>query len=227
MLRRALAVAFAAASLALLPATASATPEPAPVETYSGTSFSAFTQVGLSDGRTVQISLSEGRSAGQDSRAFLYVTTFRESSCPWGPCQTEFASTSVELSVGQLGFDGGLSGVSITDVPVTFVRYVFDPATYAYSPVEETVSLSVVLTGTGPVSRSASHGPACGDGSRECQAIRVEASRAAVSEITFGTETVTGEGSLSRGHSVDAAAPKFVDDGSRRLAGWRAGAVPS
>jgi hypothetical protein len=214
VLRRALAVAFAAAGLALVPATASATPEPAPVENYSGTSFSASTQAVLFDGRTVRISLGENRSAGLDSRASLFVTTFRQSSCPWGPCQTEFAATSVELSAAQLDFDGGLSGVSVTDVPVTFVRYVFDPATYAYSPVEETLSLSVVLTGAGPVARSASHGPVCGDGSRECQAIRVEASRAAVSEITFGTETVTGEGSLFRGHWVDAAAPKFVYDGS-------------
>ena len=214
MLRRALAVAFAAASLALVPATASATPEPAPVENYSGTSFYASTQAVLSDGRTVQISLGENRSAGRDARASLYVTTSRQSSCPWGPCQTDFAGTSVELSADQLDFDGGLGGVSVTDVPLTFVRYVFDPSTYTHTRIEENLSLSVVLTGTGPVSRSATHGPVCGDGSRECEAIRVEASRAAVSEITFGGETVTGEGSLFRGHWVDAAAPKFVYDGS-------------
>jgi hypothetical protein len=48
----------------------------------------------------------------------------------------------------------------------------------------------------------------------ECQSIRVEASRAAVAEVTFGGDTVSGEGSLFRGHSINAAAPKVVYDGS-------------
>jgi hypothetical protein len=184
------------------------------VESYSGTSYHASTQAVLSDGRTVQISLGETRSAGQDARGSLYMTTSRQTSCPWGSCQTDFAAASVELSVDQVDFDGGLRGASVTDVPVTLVRHVYDPTTYTHTQVEENLSLSVVFTGTGPVSRSASHGTMCGDGSRECQSIRVEASRAAVSEVTFGDETVTGEGSLFRGHSVDAAAPKFVYDGS-------------
>lgn len=83
MLRRALAVAFAAATLALVPATASATPAQAPVENYSGSAYYASTQAGLSDGRTVQISLGESRSAGRDPSAYFYVTTSRQSTCPW------------------------------------------------------------------------------------------------------------------------------------------------
>jgi hypothetical protein len=212
VLRRALAVAFAAASLALVPATASATPEPAPVENYSGTSFYASTQAVLSDGRTVQISLGENRSAGQDARAYLYVTTFRQIDCPWGSCQVDFAATSVQLSADQVDFSGSLNEASVTGVPVTFVGYAYGPD--GYTEVTETVTISVVLTGTGPVSRDAYKGEMCGDGSRECQSVRVDASRAAVSEITFGDETVTGDGGLFRGHWIDAAAPKFVYDGS-------------
>jgi hypothetical protein len=75
------------------------------------------------------------------------------------------------------------------------------------------VTISVVLTGTGPVSRDAYRSNECPMGG-ECQSIRVEASRAAVAEVTFGGDTVSGEGSLFRGHSINAAAPKVVYDGS-------------
>jgi len=46
-----------------------------------------------------------------------------------------------------------------------------------------------------------------------CQNIRVEASRAALSEVTFGEETVRGDGELFRGVSINAAAPKIEYDG--------------
>ena len=81
------------------------------------------------------------------------------------------------------------------------------------TPVEEQVTISVVLTGTGPVSRDAYRSTECPMGG-ECQSVRVEASRTAVSEVTFGSGTVSGAGSLFRGHSVDAAAPTFDYDGS-------------
>lgn len=212
MLRRALAVAVAATTVALIPATASATPEPAPVENYIGSGFYASAQAVLSDGRTLQVSLGENQSAGQEVRSHLYLTTSRQISCPWGPCQTDFIATFVELSDEQVDFAGSLGSASVTDVPLTLVREAYGPE--GYIQIEEHVTISVVLTGTGPVSRSASHQTMCGDGSRECQSIRVDASRAAVAEITFGDETVTGEGSLFRGQTVDAAAPKFDYDGS-------------
>jgi hypothetical protein len=209
LLRRALSVAFAAASLALIPATASATPEPAPVENYMFTQYYGTAEAVLADGRTVEISLMEDRSTGPEVRAFLSVLTYREAPCQWGPgtCQTDFASGSVQLSAEQVDFEPSLRGASVTDVPVTIVRYAFGPN--GYTQVEEHVTISVVLTGTGSVTRDAYHGTMCGDGSRECQSIRVESARVAVSEVTFGGETVSGEGRLFRGHSVDAAAPKF------------------
>ena len=219
MLRRALSIAFAASSLALVPATASATPEQAPVENYTFTSYSGNAEVQLADGRTVQVFLSENRGTGMQGSAYVYVNTYREVPCDWGPspwgddtsaprtCQTDFAAGSSELSDQQVDFDGSLRGTSVSDVPVTFVRWEYGPD--GYTTVEEHVTISVVLTGTGPVTRDASHGTTCGDGSRECQSIRVEASRAAVSTVTFEGETVAGDGRLFRGHSVDAAAPKF------------------
>ena len=213
MLRRALAVAFAAASLALIPATASATPEQAPVDNYMSTQYFGTTTVLLSDGRTANISVMEDRSPGSDTRAFLSVSTYRETPCQWGPgiCPSDYGSGYAQLSDDQIDFDRSLGGASVTDVPVTIVTYVVGPN--GYTQVEETVTISVVLTGTGPVSRDAYRSTECPMGG-ECQSIRVEASRAAVAEVTFGGDTVSGEGSLFRGHSINAAAPKVVYDGN-------------
>jgi hypothetical protein len=209
LLRRALPAALAAAAFVLIPSAASATPEPAPVENYMFTGYYGDANVALADGRSVQVSLSEFREAGPEVLARLSVSTFREAPCTWGPgtCQTDYAGGSVDLSDAQVHFSRSLGGASVSDVPVTIVRWVYGPG--GSTQVEEHVTVSVVLTGTGPVTRDAYRGEMCGDGSRECQSIRVESSRAAVSEVTFGDETVTGEGSLSRGHSIDAAAPKF------------------
>jgi hypothetical protein len=213
LLRRALAVAFAAASLALVPATASATPEQAPVDNYMSTQYFGTATVHLSDGRTANVSLMEDRSTGGETRASLSVRTYREVPCTWGPgtCQTDFGGAFVPLTDEQVDVDRSLGGASVADVPVTIVTYVV--GSNGYTPVEETVTISVVLTGTGPVSRDAYRSNECPMGG-ECQSIRVEASRAAVAEVTFGGDTVSGEGSLFRGHSINAAAPKVVYDGS-------------
>jgi hypothetical protein len=209
LLRRALPAALAAAAFVLIPSTASATPEPAPVENYMFTGYYGEAEAVLADGRTVQVSLGESRGTGPEVSAQLYVNTFRKRPCTWGPgiCQTDLAGGPVEVTAEQVNFSRSLGSASVTDVPVTFMHRTWGPN--GPTTVEEHVAISVVLTGTGPVTRDAYRGEMCGDGSRECQSIRVEASRAAVSEITFGEEAVTGEGRLFRGHSIDAAAPKF------------------
>jgi hypothetical protein len=210
LLRRALAVAFAAASLALVPATASATPEQAPVENYMFTQYSGTAKVVLSDGRTAEISLMEDRSTGGETRASLYVRTYREVPCTWGAgtCQTDFGGGFVSLTDEQVDIDPSLGGASVAGVPVTVVTYGYGPN--GYTQVAETVTISVVLAGTGPVSRDSYRSNECPMGG-ECQNIRVEASRTAASEVTFGGETVSGEGRLFRGHSINAAAPKYPE----------------
>ena len=125
---------------------------------------------------------------------------------------TAFVAASVALSPEQVDFSGSLGGASVSGIPVTLVSSGYGPD--GWTTVEEAVTISVVLTGTVPMSRDAYKGEMCGDGSRECQSIRVDASRAAVSEITFGDDSVTGEGTLSHGRFIDAAAPKFEDLGS-------------
>jgi hypothetical protein len=206
-------VAAAAVVVALVPGTASATPQQAAVDNYQGTQYFGTTQVLLSDGRTADISVMEDRSPRSGLRAFLSVSTFRETPCQWGPgiCPTDFGSGFAELSKGQLDFDRSLGGASVTDIPVTIVTYGYGPG--GFTQVAETVSVSVVLTGTGRASHTASHSTECPMGG-ECQSIRVEASRAAIAQVIVGTATASGEGSLFRGHSVDAAAPKVDYSGN-------------
>ena len=175
---------------------------------YAGTA-----QVALPGERIAEIFLMETRSTRPDVRASLYVSTHRQAPCLWGSgiCSTDHASGFVSLSDEQVDFDRSLGGASVTDVPVTLVSYVI--GTEGYREVEEHVTISVALSGSGPVSRSADHEIECPMGG-ECQSIRVEASRAAVAEATLGDDEVSGAGRLFRGHSVNAAAPKLVHDGS-------------
>lgn len=212
MLSRALTVAVAAAGLALVPAAASATPEQAPVENYMSTQYYGTATVAMSGDRTAEISLMEDRSTGPEARASLYVSMHREAPCPWGSgvCSTDRALAFVSLRDEQVEFDRNLGRAAVTDLPVEIVRYGGWPT---YTPTVEHVTISVVLTGTGPVSRDADHATECPMGG-ECQSIRVEASRAAVSTVTFGDESGSGVGRLFRGHSVNAAAPKFYDGGN-------------
>ena len=80
MIRRALPVAAAALSLALVPATASATPPQAPVESLQGESYYAIVEdVVLPNGMHATAYVSKGRSSNQ-----------REG---WGSLQLDVATT--------------------------------------------------------------------------------------------------------------------------------------
>jgi hypothetical protein len=81
-------------------------------------------------------------------------------------------------------------------------------------PEPMTLTVSLAFTGTGPIDRSANHYTMCGDGDRICQAIRVEAHRAAAAQLVIGDQSGdTTDGDLFFGRFIDAAAPKFVYDG--------------
>jgi hypothetical protein len=80
-------------------------------------------------------------------------------------------------------------------------------------PEPMTLTVSLAFTGTGLIDRTANHYNMCGDGDRECQAIRVEAQRAAVAQLVIGDQRGrTTDGSLFFGRFIDAAAPKFAFD---------------
>jgi hypothetical protein len=215
VLRRSLPVAaVAAAVFALVPATASATPAQAPVETFVFPQYHAASSTALlPDGRTLFVSLTEDRSR-PDVRATLSVGTYREVSypCPeWmqqpGPCtvQMDSQSGSVELGEDQYDIDRSLGGAWVTEVEVPIVVGYNYGAGFP-TPIEENRPASVVFTGTGPVTRGAEHGGSCvlAEG---CQAITVDSSRAVLAEISYDGESSSGAGSFFRGHSVYAASP--------------------
>jgi hypothetical protein len=215
MLRRALPVlSAAAAALVLVPGSASATPAPAPVENTFGGGYSADVRVVLSDGRHATAWLGEfGGPRQYEPDRELYLTVWSEYTCyEVYTCQGPQASGLATLTAEQLDFSRDLRGASVTDVPVTLQSWSYDP-TDGYTSTQESVTVSVVFTGTGEVSRTTEKGELCGDGSRECQSIRISASRGATGTVTLDGRTVSGEGSLSFVQGVDVAAPKFEDPG--------------
>ena len=215
MPRRALAVAFAGAALISVPGAASATPAPSPVENTFGGGYSADVRVVLPDGRHATAWLGEyGGPRQYEWDRELYLTVWSEYTCyEVHTCQGAPASGLATLTADQLAFSRDLDGVSAVDVPVTLQSWSRD-ATGGYSSTQESVTVSVVFTGTGEVSRTTDKGKLCGDGSRECQSLRVSASRSATGTVTLDRQTASGEGSLSFVQGLDVAAPKFEDPGS-------------
>ena len=212
MFRRSFAVAAAIASVVLVPGTASATPAPAPVENTFGGGYSADVQVILPDGRHATAWLGEYRNAHQDgTQRELFLNVWSEYTChEIYTCHGPQASGSVQLTEKQLDFSRDLKGVSVTDIPVTLLSWSYD-WTNGYTSSEESVTVSVQFTGTGEVNRTTDKGELCGDGSRECQSIRIYASRGATGAVTVNGETVTGEGTMSFVQGLDVAAPKFEE----------------
>jgi hypothetical protein len=208
VLRRALAVAFAAASIALVPAAASAAPEQAPVSTTTGSSYSAYTQFQLEDGRQVNASIGQFRDSGSRQwQRSLSVSISKY--CYPVACDAGTGYAYVTLSEDQVSFDRGLREFALPELTVTLQRMSsWDPVT-GPTYTEEEVSIDLVFTGTGPVDRWAEHGKICGDGERECESIRNYASRDAIATVTLDGVSQTAPGAMSFAHGIDAAAPDF------------------
>jgi hypothetical protein len=215
VLRRSLPLAaLAAAVFALVPGTASATPEQAPVENIFSASYMADVEVVLPDGRHANVTLGEYRGASQDGwSGSLSLRVWSESPCYGGyTCQTGMTSAYTGLTEDQVDFRRSLAAASATDIPVTLERWSWTPGS-GMTRTEEHVTVSVQFTGDGPVERDTYRGDTCGDGGRECQSIRVSAHRAASASVSLGDQLVVGKGSISYGHGVDAAAPKYEEEG--------------
>jgi hypothetical protein len=213
MLSRVLPVAVAAAALALIPSTASATPEPAPVENIFAAGYNANVEVLLPDGRHASAWIGEYRGASQYGwERELSLRVWSEYPCygTW-TCRSGEASALVTLTDEQVDFSRDLGEASATDVDVTLRSWTWDPTTGHYTSTEEPVTVSLLFTGIGDVNRSTDRGDLCGDGGRECQSIRMGADREAIGTVTLDEHIASGPGSLSYVQGVDAAAPKFED----------------
>jgi hypothetical protein len=217
LLRPALPIATAAAVLVLIPSTASATTEPAPVENLFSAGYYASTEVVLPDGRKATASLGEHREANQDGWVGdLYLSAWNERDCGFWMCQDDRVSGSVVLTDDQVDFDRSLRTASVQDITVILSGQSYGGPSLPGWPVPEpvpstTVTVSLLFTGTGEVTRSRYQGDMCGDGMRECQSMRIEASREGVGTLTVDGEDVSGAAYLSYVQGVDAAAPTFEE----------------
>jgi hypothetical protein len=215
MLRRSLpVVAAAAAAIALAPGVASATPAPAPVENQFGGGYSANASVDLPGGLHADVWLGEFTGYGRyDDQQELYVRLTSEYVC-WETytCFKDEGQTWMPLTGEQVHFSRSLSGVSLAEFDVTLDAFTFDPDGGYPSVDERPATISVVLTGTGDIDRTATHQTMCGDGGRECESIRVDATREAQATVTVDGATGTGTGSLSYMKGLDVAAPKYPAD---------------
>jgi len=214
MLRRSLPViATAAAAFALAPGVASATPAPAPVENLFGGGYSASASVVMPGGQHADVWLGQFAGHGQyDDQQELFVSLWSEHVCyETITCRQDEGQASVSFTGEQVHFSRSLSGVSLLELDVTFRAFTYDPAT-GFSSVERPATIGVVFTGTGDIDRTATHQKMCGDGGRECESIRVDATREAEVTATVDGQTGTGTGSLSYMKSLDVAAPKYPAD---------------
>jgi hypothetical protein len=206
-----LLAAAAAALVALVPGTASATPEHAPVDTYTGSSYGANAEFQLDDGRRVSAGLSQYRddvSGAWQASLSLWISPAQY--CYPVACDAGTGYAYVQLSADQVDFDRGLREFAMSETTVALQRWGWDPV-QGSTVTEEEVSVSLVFTGTGPVNRWAEHGKLCGDGERECESIRNYAHRDADATLSLDgvAHTVTAPNAMWFAHMVDAAVPDF------------------
>jgi hypothetical protein len=169
--------------------------------------YHATAEAVLPDGRLARVSLGEHRGASQDGwRGYLGLDVRRDANS-W-----QAASGFAQLTDDQVEFSRNLGGASATDIPVTLVTYGWGST--GPTQTTEDVIVSVVFTGTGDVTRDTYRGDLCGDGGRECQSVRVDAHRDATGQLLVDGVTGTGVGTLSYGHGVDVAAPKYEQGSS-------------
>lgn len=204
MLRRALPVAtVAAAAVVLLPAPASAAPEPPRVTTSE--SRSANTEVVLADGTHARVTLGESRYGVRGEwRGQLSVETWTDCAQPFG-CAGSRMSGYTELTDAEVVFTRNLGSASAVDVPVTLRGGGLGPGT----GTERQVTVSVVLTGTGPVTRSVDHSDICGDtGEPGCISGRTSAHRDAAADVAVDGDTAAGAGSIDHLSGIDIRLPQ-------------------
>lgn len=207
MSRRALPIALVAAAIVLAPATASAGPQQSFAAVQPSESFYATTEVVLPDGRHAQATLGEYRSGIRGSwSGSLSLQVWEEVPCdqPWG-CGGSRPSGYASLTDDQVQFTRNLSRAAAVDIPVTLTSASWGSG--GYTQTTEQVTVSVVFTGTGAITRTADRGDVCGDGSPGCLSLRTSADRAATATVTVDGGSGTGAGSLNHAAGVDIPLP--------------------
>jgi hypothetical protein len=211
VLRRALAVAAAVAAV-LVPTPAFAAPAQAPVTTYVGDSYYAWTQYQLSDGRTVSASLYASRQTPGDGWHASATIGINWSTWCADRCDAPTGSAYFDVPMAQTGFDRSLDLAALPERTVDLQGWRFDDGVSV--PTHLPMTVSVTFTGVGTPDRSAGHAyDWCGIGVNRCQSIRVDESRDAAATVTLDGVSTTTDGSLDFGHGVEAAEPVTGDGG--------------
>lgn len=201
MPRRLLPAVLLALTVLVLPAPASAAPTDPPVTEARFTSYSAWAEVPLPDGRVASVSLGRYRASERDEWQGSLSVSLR-TPCTGRPCGGGSASGSTPLRGEQVSFDSRLQEASVVDVPVPLGSRSWSPGGSAQP--QEQVTVSLAFTGAGELVRGVSHGDQCGDGSTPClNSLRRDATRAADVVLRLGELTGTATGTMSRGDSVD------------------------
>jgi hypothetical protein len=211
------------------------------VDQYWGAGYYGSAHAQLPDGRQVTATLTEGYAENhRDSHGFLSLQVRKPCVVvPFGgPCEPS-ATGWLELTGDQVEFDRGLRRGAVEDVTLTLTTPSYyqpgsgvpggPPPGGGIPPLppiggnplgpilvpatSEAVTVSLVFTGTGEISRHAEHTVTdCGADSTGCQSTRLAAERTADVTVTLGWasgDTTTADsdaGQLFYGQGVDAAA---------------------
>ncbi|MGY1804924.1 hypothetical protein ACI78T_16715 [Blastococcus sp. SYSU D00922] len=168
-------------------------------------SRSANAEVVLPDGTHARVTLGESRYGVRGEwRGQLSVETWTECTQPFG-CAWDRLWGSTELTDAEVQFTRNLGSASAVDVPVTLRGGGLGPG----AGTERQVTVSVVLTGTGAVTRSVDHSDVCGDtGEPGCLSARTSALRDATANVTVDGVAVVGAGTIDHLSGIDVRLPQ-------------------
>jgi hypothetical protein len=240
MLRRSLpVVAATAAAFVLVPGSASAMPDQAPVDNYYAAHYRATADIPLSHDRLVTAELVRIQAPNRtDWRASLHLQITTPCTAAASSCVPSTTSADLDLTDDQVSFDRRLRRASVTGVTVTFSSPTsgggigYGPPMDAVllpgggTPVGGQVSalpsapngdvvVSLTFVGTGALTHDVAHvyGP-CGDGSTDCPTLWVDDARDASAVLTLDDESSKPAAArLTYEKSVQVAAPKPVYGG--------------
>ncbi|SDG23330.1 hypothetical protein [Klenkia brasiliensis] len=200
--RSRLLLALGPAALAVAAGTASpaqAAPSSGPVGYVVG--HHAEAQVLLADGRQASVVVDEyasgGPSGGRWSEVAVVVACESSRDCATG------GEAYLDLDGDVLTVTPGLGRTTLPPVQMTLSGWTDRGATQ----VQTTVTVSAVLTATGPLAATTTRGSDCASpSSTPCRSLTVVTSRPVSAAVTLGGATSNGTGTVSSTRTVSVAA---------------------
>jgi hypothetical protein len=204
--RSRLLLALAPAVLAVAAGTTSpaqAAPSSGPVGYVVG--HHAEAQVALADGRQASLVVDEyasgGPSGGPWTEVALTVACVSQYDCATG------GEAYLDLDGYPLALTPGLGRTTLPAVQMTLSGYTYTGRTV--TPVQTIVTVSAVLTATGPLAATTTRGADCTNpATTTCRSVTVTTSRPVAAAVTLGGTTSNGTGTVSTTRTVSVATPR-------------------